>query len=341
MGGSSRGEGVKAIEVPAEPVLDPHRSSVDSHHHLWLREDRPAYLLDDLHADTESGHRIETTVFVECLSGYRKSGPESMRCVGETEFVRSVVQASIDGTGSRIAAIVGAADLRQGEKVEEILAAHIDAGGGLFRGIRHAANWDASNANLRSHHKSPPHLYLDAGFRSGFARLAPLGLSFDAWLYHPQIPELTDLARAFPEAKIVVDHLGGPLGIGPYAGRRTEVFADWRRDMASLAASANVFVKLGGMAMLFNGYGWHEKPAPPSSTDFVAAQGDFYQAAIDLFSPSRCMFESNFPVERASLSYRTLWNAFKTIASAFNEAEKDQLFRATATRFYRLGELDV
>jgi predicted TIM-barrel fold metal-dependent hydrolase len=319
----------------AEPILEPDRRIVDPHHHLWPGEERPAYLLDELRADTGSGHRVEATVFIECLTGYRESGPEAMRCVGETEFVRPIAEASDDGKGARIAAIVGAADLRA-DAVEDVLAAHIAAGGGLFRGIRHAASWDPSDAIRVSHHKPPPHLYLDAGFRAGFARLAPLGLSFDAWLYHPQIPELTDLARTFPETMIVLDHFGGPLGIGPYEGKRAEVFANWRRDIAPLAAAPNVFVKLGGMAMPINGYGWHKEAAAPSSEAFVDAQGDYYRAAIDLFSPARCMFESNFPVDKVSLPYRTLWNAFKRLAAPYSETEKDQLFRSTASRFYRL-----
>ena len=165
-----------------------------------------------------------------------------------------------------------------------------------------------------------------------------MGLSFDAWLYHPQIPDLTNLARTFPEAMIVLDHFGGPLGIGPYADKRATVFADWRRNIAPLAACPNVFAKLGGMAMPINGYGWHKDPAsPPSSEAFVEAQGDYYRAAIDLFSPARCMFESNFPVDKVSLSYRTLWNAFKRLAAPYSESERDQMFRGAASRFYRLG----
>ncbi len=321
-----------------EPVLDPDRIIVDPHHHLWPGEERPAYLLDDLRADTGSGHRVEATVFIECLTGYRGSGPGHMRCVGETDFVLGVANASRDDAGARIAAIVGAADLLD-ERVEDVLAAHIAAGRGLFRGIRHAAAWDPSDAIRVSHHRPPPHLYLDEDFRVGFARLAPLGLSFDAWLYHPQILELTNLARTFPETRIVLDHFGGPLGIGPYADRRAEVFGDWRRNIAPLAACPNVFAKLGGMAMPINGYGWHKDPAaPPSSEAFVEAQGDYYRAAIDLFSPARCMFESNFPVDKPSLSYRTLWNAFKRLAAPYGEDEKDQMFRGAASRFYRLDD---
>ena len=321
-----------------EPILEPERIIVDPHHHLWPGEERPAYLLDDLRADTGSGHRVDATVFIECLTGYREAGPGHLRCVGETDFVREVAAASsADGAGARIGAIVGAADLRD-ERIEDVLAAHIAAGGGLFRGIRHAAAWDPSEAIRVSHHKPPAHLYLDEDFRTGFARLAPMGLSFDAWLYHPQIPELTNLARTFPETLIVLDHFGGPLGIGPYAGRRAEVFADWRRNIAPLAACPNVFAKLGGMAMPINGYGWHKAPeSPPSSEAFAGAQGDFYHAAIDLFSPARCMFESNFPVDKPSLSYRTLWNAFKRLAAPYSETEKDQMFRGAASRFYRIN----
>jgi L-fuconolactonase len=305
------------VEAPVpEAILDPDRAIVDPHHHLWPGGDRDAYLLDDLRADTGSGHRVEATVFIECLTGYRTDGPDHLKCVGETEYVRPIAEASADG---------------------KVLLAHLEAGGGLFRGIRHAAAWDPSDAIRVSHHRPPPHLYLDADFREGFAKLAPLGLSFDAWLYHPQIPEVTALARAFPETPIVLDHFGGPLGIGPYADRAAERFANWRHDFAKLATCANVVVKLGGMAMPINGYDWHKAEAPPSSQDFVDAQGDYYRAAIDLFSPARCMFESNFPVDKVSLSYRTLWNAFKLIAARFNEAEKDAMFRGTAAGFYRLS----
>jgi len=325
------------VDAPApEAILEPDRVIVDPHHHLWPGGDRDAYLLDDLRADTGSGHRVEATVFIECLTGYRPDGPEHLKCVGETEYVRPIAEASAEGGGSRVAAIVGAADLRRGAAAEKVLLAHLEAGGGLFRGIRHAAAWDPSDAIRVSHHNPPPHLYLDAEFHEGFAKLAPLGLSFDAWLYHPQIPELTALARAFPETPIVLDHFGGPLGIGPYADRAAERFANWRHDFARLAACPNVVAKLGGMAMPINGYGWHKGPTPPSSHEFVEAQGDYYRAAIDLFSPARCMFESNFPVDKVSLSYRTLWNAFKLIAAPFTEAERDAMFRGTAAAFYRL-----
>lgn len=331
-------EGHAASGHLPESVLDADRPIVDPHHHLWPAGDRVGYALDDLNADTGSGHHVIGTVFIECGAAHRSDGPESLRVVGETEFVAEAAAASRTRGGAPILGIVGAADLR-GARVDEVLARHVEAGRGLFRGIRHAAAWDASDAIRPSHHHPPPELYIDAAFRAGFGCLAPAGLTFDAWLFHPQIPELTDLARAFPDTRIVVDHFGGPLGIGPYANDREGVFRSWRRDVAPLAACPNVFIKLGGMAMPINGYGWHKPPGrSPTSEEFVQAQGDYYRAAIDLFGPSRSMFESNFPVDRSSLSYRVLWNAFKRIAEPFNDTEKDAMFRGAAADFYRLAE---
>jgi predicted TIM-barrel fold metal-dependent hydrolase len=322
-----------ATEAAPEPILDPDRRILDPHHHLWPAGAGPAYLLDELRADTGDGHRVEATVFVECMTGYLTDGPVALRRSGESAFVARVARDSRDGKGARIAAIVGSADLLAPDDLDALLDAHIEAGEGLFRGIRHAAAWDASDAIRPSHHHPPPHLYLNPTFRRGFAKLAVRGLTFDAWLFHPQIPELTDLARAFPGASIILDHLGGPLGIGPYAGQRDAYFPKWRADMAELATCPNVTVKLGGMAMPINGWDWHKTGAPDSTT-FAAAQGDWYRTAIDLFGPDRCMFESNFPVDRASLSYRTLWNGLKRIAAPYSEAEKELMFRGTAARVY-------
>ena len=326
-----------ATEAAPEAILDPDRRILDPHHHLWPAGAGPAYLLEDLRGDTGDGHRVEATVFVECMTGYLTEGSEALRRAGETAFVARVARESRDGKGARIAAIVGSADLLAPDDLDALLDAHVEAGEGLFRGIRHAAAWDASDAIRPSHHHPPPHLYLDATFRRGFAKLVARGLTFDAWLFHPQIPELTDLARAFPGARIILDHLGGPLGIGPYAGKRDEYFPRWRADMAGLATCPNVAVKLGGMAMPINGWDWHKTGAPDSAA-FAAAQGDWYRAAIDLFGPDRCMFESNFPVDRASLSYRTLWNGLKRIAAPYSEAEKDQMFSGTAARVYGIRD---
>jgi predicted TIM-barrel fold metal-dependent hydrolase len=321
---------MEAVLEPALPICDPH-------HHLWDHPGR-RYLLDELLADTGSGHAVHSTVFVECMSMYRASGLPALRPVGETEFVNGVAAMSASGRygATRVAAgIVGFADLTLGEAVGDVLDAH-RAASPRFRGIRHAAGWDASEAIRNSHTNPPPGLLADAGFRRGFAELARRELTFDAWLYHPQLPELTDLARAFPDTTIVLDHLGGPLGIGPYQGRRAEILAWWQDAIRTLAACRNVVVKLGGLVMPINGFGFHKRAEPPSSQELSAATGDWYRHAIDCFGVDRCMFESNFPVDKVSTSYRTLWNSFKRIAADGSAADKAALFHDTAARVYRL-----
>jgi predicted TIM-barrel fold metal-dependent hydrolase len=311
-----------------EETLEPDLVICDPHHHWW---DRPGnrYMVDDLKKDTQSGHRVARTVFVECLSGYRSDGPEQFRPVGETDFV---VAADPDGY---VAGIVGFADLRSPD-ITDVLAAHIEAGAGRFRGIRHANAWDSS-PDVRPGHTNPaPGLLGERAFRSGLAALGAAGLSFDAWLYHPQIPELTDLARALPDVQIILNHLGGPLGIGPYRGRRDEMLAFWRAALSELAGCPNVVLKLGGIGMPIYGMEWHRDPAPTTSADLVAAWGAEIRWCIEQFGASRCMFESNFPVDKASCSYAVLWNAFKRIAADASPSEKAALFHDTATRTYRL-----
>ncbi|MBY0400626.1 amidohydrolase family protein [Myxococcota bacterium] len=270
----------KTIEAPLEPELP----IIDPHHHLWDMD--PAfwgrYLADDLLAYTTAGHRIVGTVFVDCQTMYRESGPETLRPVGETEYVESVANRFLRERAERpgiCAGIVSHADLLLGDRVVETL---------------------------------------------------------DAWLYHPQIPELTSVARRFPETTIVLDHLGGPLGVGPYAGRREEIKADWKRSLAELATCSNVFVKIGGLVMEPMGFGFSARPAPPGSEDLALETRDYVLHAIDCFGPERCMFESNFPVDKLAVSYGVLWNAFKRISRGFEPAERASLFRGTAARAYRL-----
>ena len=331
--------------VPDEEVIEPALPICDPHHHLWDRHGN-RYLLDELLADTgqaDAGgarHNVRSTVFVECASMYRADGPEPLQPVGETEFVNGVAAMSASGGygDTRVAAgIVSFADLCLGAAVREVLQAHIDAARGRFRGIRHAAGWHASEQIRNSHSNPVEHLLLDASFREGFAQLAPLGLSFDAWLFHPQLPELTDLAHAFPDTTIVLDHFGGPLGIGPYAGQADEVYADWKRDIDALARCPNVVAKLGGLAMPINGFDWHKRAPRPTSQQLAEATARYYLHAIERFGPERCMFESNFPVDKVSCSYLVLWNSFKRLAAGFSAAEKAALFHDTAVRVYRLG----
>nr|WP_304821426.1 amidohydrolase family protein [Candidatus Binatus sp.] len=324
----------QVVEQPLEPALP----IIDPHHHLWDHPDS-RYLLDEILRDTNSGHRVLATVFVECFSMYRADGPEAMKPVGETEFVNGIAAQSASGRfgETRVAAgIVSFADLALGDAVTPVLEAHIAAAPARFRGIRHAAGWDASPQVQNSHTNPPADLYQSKKFREGFARLKKLNLSFDAWQYHPQIPQLTDLAKAFPDTTIILDHFGGPLAIGPYEGKRAEIFAQWKKHIADLARCPNVVVKLGGINMPVNGFGWHRQPAPPTSDELVAATRDYYLHTIEQFGPARCMFESNFPVDRISCSYGVLWNAFKKIAAPFSAGEKADLFHRTAARVYRL-----
>ena len=309
-----------------ETPLEPELPIVDPHHHLW---EHPAnvYMMNELRADTGSGHHVEKTVFVECGSGYRGGEPESMSFVGETEFV---VTADPDGF---VAGIVGRADLSSPDTAD-VLAAHIEAGQGRFRGIRHASAHDADPAIRASHTRPPPGLLGRDDFRRGFAALGAAGLRFDAWLFHPQLPELVSLARAHPDVPIVLDHLGGPLGIGPYAGRRDDVLAAWRPSMEAVAGCANVSLKLGGIGMPIYGMGFHKLDGGASSLQLAETWGEPIRWCIEQFGVDRCMFESNFPVDKASCTYAVLWNAFKRIAADCSAAEKEALFSGTASRFY-------
>jgi L-fuconolactonase len=319
-----------------EEPLVPDRAIVDPHHHLW---DRPGdrYLIQDLHADTGAGHHVVQTVFVECAAAYRTEGPPELRPVGETEFVAAQAALARERGGAQIAGIVGFADLTLGDAVDEVLAAHVEAGDGLFRGIRHAAGWSADPRIKNSHSDPVEHLLADPAFRRGFARLGALGLRFDAWLYHPQLPDLVDLCRAHPEVPVILDHIGAPMGIGPYTGRRAEVDAEWRPSMRSLAQCPNVTLKVGGIGMnRYYGGGWPDRAAPPGSEELVAYWGDQLRFCIDTFGPDRCMFESNFPVDRESCSYVVLWNTFERIAADYTPTEQSALFHDTATRTYAL-----
>src|SRR6266567_5994650 len=259
-------------QQPSEPILDPDLPIIDTHHHLWQRPQH-RYLLDDLLADLRRGHNVVATVFAECHSMYRADGPEAFRPVGETEFVTGIAAMSASGLYGPIrvaAGIVGFADLTLGDRVEPVLEALIRAGGGRFRGVRHSAAWDASEVIGNSRAARGPHMMGQADFRSGLQRLTSLGLSFDAWAFHPQLADVVDLARAFPSANIVMGHVGAPLGYGPYAGKREEVLASWKAGVTELARCDNVVMKLGGMMMRKAAYDCRTQPKPPSSAELAA-----------------------------------------------------------------------
>ncbi len=325
------------LALTEEAPVDPELPICDPHHHLW---DRPGdrYLLEEFLKDAGAGHNIVKSVFVECKAMYRESGPEEMRPVGETEFVQETgARAARERSKTAVASgIVGFADLTLGNKVAPVLEAHIAAGKDRFRGIRYISTWDANPAEIMATQNAPRGLLLDNRFREGFACLQKYGLSFDAWLYFPQLMDLVDLARAFPDTVIIVDHIGGMVRVGPYAGKDDEVFRDWKRGISALAACPNVAVKLGGLGTPRCGFGWYKQATPPGSEEIARSVAPYFSACIELFGVERCMFESNFPVDKASFSYNVMWNAFKRLARDFSARERAALFHDTAVKIYRL-----
>lgn len=325
------------LALTSEDALDPDLPICDPHHHFW---DRPGnkYFLEDLLVDTGGGHNITETVFVECSAMYRKDGPVAMSPVGEVEFVNGLAAQSASGEygSTKVAAgIVGYADLSLGDDVARVLEAEIAAAPNRYRGIRNSSCWDAS-PDIGGYKSPPKGLLGNDKFRQGFAHLDRLNLSFDAWLYHTQLSELVDLARAFSNVRIILDHIGGPIGIGPYAGKHDEMFQLWQQGISDLSTCENVVVKLGGTGMPLGGYGWHERPAPPSSQDIATKMAPYYTHIIEQFGVERCMFESNFPVDNQSMSYTVLWNAFKRFARDYSDSEKSSLFRNSARSAYRI-----
>lgn len=339
-------EPVKARHIPiredwlslrVEEAVEPDLPIIDAHHHLW---DKPGarYLAGEMEADMAGGHNVLGTVFVEGRWGYREDGDPALQPLGETEIMAAVAQEYARGTMERpriAAAIVGRVELVLGERAGEILDRHIEAAQGRFRGVRNTSAWHEDPQARGSVVLPPRHLLSDEGFRKGFAELARRGLVFDAWMYHTQLDELVDLARAFPDATIVLDHIGGPIGIGPYAGRRAEVIAVWRETLREVAGCANVSVKLGGLGMLMSGFDFQDRPLPPSSDDLADGWGPYFDTCIDIFGPSRCMFESNFPVDKGTAAYTVVWNAFKKITRQYSRGERLDLFCETARRTYR------
>ena len=330
------------VDQRVEEVIEPDLPIIDAHHHLrdWRTDGgTDCYLFEDLLDDVSSSHNILATVVVECYNNmYRTDGPPELRSLGETEFLTGIgamFSSGRYGPTLACAGIVGNADLKLGKRVGEVLDAHVLAAGGRFRGIRNSVAWDAS-ATLKTPHVDNPGVMSDPAFREGFACLAPRNLSFDVWAYHPQLPIVLDLARAFPDTTLVVNHCGGPVAIGPYAGKRDEVFAFWSAQLRELAKCPNVVLKLGALGSPRTGFGFETRPMPPSSEEIAQAWRPYVETCIDIFGPQRCIFESNFPPDKVSCSYGVFWNAFKRIAARYSEAEKTALFRETAARIYRL-----
>lgn len=325
------------LSLHAEEVIEPDLPIIDAHHHIWEEGGHP-YLLDDILADIATGHRITATVFVQAHYGYRSDGPEEHRCVGETEKIAALVnEARNRGIETNLcAAIVAFANLLLGEAVAPVIEDHLAQAPGRLRGIRHSVSRDSHFPEGIVLRPAPAGLLADPQYRQGLATVAKYGLSYDAMLYHEQLPELTAMAQAVPGLPVVLDHYGCIIGVGPYVGREKENFTAWRKDMTALAECPNVTVKLGGMGMIICGPLWHERPQPPGSSELADAWRPYFETCVELFGVDRCMFESNFPVDKGMYSYPVLWNAFKRLTAGASNAEKAALFHDTAARVYRI-----
>ena len=321
----------------SEKIIEPDREITDPHHHLWAGRLGSDYELDALWADTGAGHKVAKTVFIECGSGYERGSPDPMAPVAETRYVEAIAQAATQSPqNAQITGIVAHADLRLPPDVlTRVIDAHV-ATSPRFRGIRHSGAWDEERDKFMFPGQPVPHLYLDPDFQRGVRALGARGLTYDTWHFHPQNGEFLALARACPDTTIILDHFGTPIGTQRFAGKHDNRFPQWQDEMAAIAACPNVVAKLGGLAMPVNGFGWDGRDMPPTSDELVAAQAPYYTHMIDIFGPTRAMFESNFPVDKLSVGYVVYWNAMKKIAAAYDEWAQQALFSGTANRVYRL-----
>jgi predicted TIM-barrel fold metal-dependent hydrolase len=347
----------------AEPAIDPALPIIDPHHHLWfapgapgpamapaqgssvaalarISQAYPKYLWDDLVEDF-AGHDVRATVYVEAHAMYRQTGPEHLRSAGEVEFARGVAAMGASGAfgESRLcAAIIGAVDLSLGDRVCEVLEAHIAAGGGRYRGVRTpGVAYDSALDDLNQAMAGRPHVLLDTRFREGFRRLGELGLVYEVWALEPQLPDLIDLARAFPGTPIVLNHAGSPIGFGAHSNRLGARFPIWRRSICELAACPNVVVKLGGLGNPISGLRTTALGRPATSEELAADWRPYVETCIEVFGPRRCMFESNAPVDCVTAPYGVLWNAFKRLTAGASQDERAALFHATAANVYGIA----
>jgi len=326
------------IAQVSEAALEPDLPICDPHHHLWLDTGHTGwpYTLEDLHSDTGSGHNVVRTVFLECGAEYRSDGPDHLRPVGEIEFVVALAEQSAASGKAEIAGIMGHADLLLGDAVEDVLAAHAEAGRERFRGVRYTTAQD-DHPPLAMHESAAMD---DPRYLAGVRKVGSMGYTYDAMVYHPQLPELVDVARSCPGTRIVIDHLGGLLGTGPYKNRRAEILEVWLASLTDLAACPNTFLKVGGIGMPMMGFRWDKQEVPPTSEQLASPWSAPINDVIERFGPDRCMFESNFPVDMRGAGYGVLWNAFKRLAAGYSPDEKRDLFHNTAARAYRLPQID-
>jgi predicted TIM-barrel fold metal-dependent hydrolase len=323
-----------------EATLEPEIPICDPHHHFWVSRPEPAdyqrYLLPELTGDVTSGHNVRSTVFIEVRCEYRESGPDEMKPVGEVEYIETIATESATGSHgpTRAAAgIIGYADLKLGDAVRPVLEAMREASPSRFRGVRHATGWDESpelaNRDIRG-------ALSTAGYRAGGKVLADMGLILENSLYFHQLSELAEFARAVPDLTIVLNHIGGLVRVGPYANRDDGVIPAWRRGVEEAGQCPNIVMKLGGVGQLRYGYYWHDRETPIGSEELAGTLGPLMEHCIQQFGPDRCMFESNFPVDKPSYSYNVLYNAFKRLSGGYSPLERAALFHDTAARVYNI-----
>jgi predicted TIM-barrel fold metal-dependent hydrolase len=325
-------------EGAREEILDPELPIIDAHHHLWPSGYWIPYDRTALQVDLDRGHRVTATVFVECMTSFADDADPALRPVGETRFV--VADTSDSGAGTddtRVAAgIVAWADLMQPTAAARTLDAHIEAGEGRLRGVRFNVVWhDVHSTAAHAGRVTTPHMLFDDRYRAGLREVARRNLTYDVWLFHPQLPELADTLDAVPELTFVLDHLGGPVPDEATPASRAAIFAAWRQGLAEVARRPNVVLKIGGVGMPIYGFGFQDAERPGSAL-LADAWRPYVEAAIETFGPDRCMFESNFPVDKQSFSYDSLWNAFKRLTAGYSADERTALFSGTASQVYGL-----
>ena len=330
------------LALTTEETLEPEIVICDPHHHFWVHRPEPAdyqqYLLPDLAGDVNSGHNVHSTVFIEVRCEYRTDGPDEMKPVGEVEYVQTIADASASGSHGptkAAAAIIGHADLKLGEGVRPVLEAMQAASPNRFRGVRHSVGWDESRELANREIKGA--LGTD-GYRAGAKALAGMGLILENSLYFHQASELADFARALPELTIVLNHIGGLVRVGPYANRDEYVLPEWRKGIELMAKAPNIVLKLGGVGQTRFAYGWDERETPVGSEELAETLGPLMNHCIEQFGPERCMFESNYPVDKISYSYNVLFNAFKRLSKDYSATDRANLFHGTAARVYNIND---
>lgn len=326
------------LSLHTEEIIAPTRQIIDAHHHLW---DRPGsrYLFDEFNADLQSGHRIVASLYVQCRSMYRHDGVTEFKSIGEVEFANGIAAqfaSDLYGPVRGCAGIIGYADLRLSDRLEPVLHRLHEAGGGRLKGIRNTTAWHPHSEIVSNPNPPPPGILLEPEFLKGVQELARHNLVLDVWAYHFQLSELYDMARACTQTLIVIDHIGGPIGIGPYQGESKLVFHDWSHSIQRLATLPNLRIKVGGFGLKTMGYRFHEQSTPPSSDQLSRAWMPYFDVLLSTFGADRCMFESNFPVDKGMFSYSVLWNTYKKLASTLSEDEQHALFYQTACDTYAI-----